>query len=60
MNEPELKIEEYRVQTEEERRLASSDLDDCEEIWIGEISEYMLETQKRQKQVKRTSRPQCW
>ncbi|RDB29552.1 putative DNA helicase INO80 [Hypsizygus marmoreus] len=37
--------------TEEERVLASSDLEDCEEIWIGELSEYMLETQKRQNQV---------
>ncbi|GLB36274.1 putative DNA-binding domain containing protein [Lyophyllum shimeji] len=37
--------------TEEERRLASSDLEDCEELWIGELSEYMLETQKRQNQV---------
>ncbi|KAF9456537.1 SNF2 family N-terminal domain-containing protein [Collybia nuda] len=35
----------------EELRLASSDLEDCEEIWIGELSEYMLETQKRQNQV---------
>ncbi|KAF8898609.1 SNF2 family N-terminal domain-containing protein [Infundibulicybe gibba] len=38
---------------EEERRLISSDLDDCEEIWIGELSEYMLETQKRLKHVER-------
>jgi chromatin-remodeling ATPase INO80 len=37
--------------TEEERRLASSDLDDCEEIWVAELSDYMLETRKRQKQV---------
>ncbi|KAF5377629.1 hypothetical protein D9615_005291 [Tricholomella constricta] len=41
----------HRFATEEERRLASSDLEDCEEIWIGELSEYMLETQKRQNQV---------
>jgi chromatin-remodeling ATPase INO80 len=39
------------VQTEEERRLASSDLEDCEEVWIGSYSEYILETQKRQKRV---------
>jgi len=26
-------------------------LEDCEEVWIGELSEYMLETHKRQKQV---------
>ncbi|KAH8120417.1 SNF2 family N-terminal domain-containing protein [Phellopilus nigrolimitatus] len=36
---------------EEELRLASSDLDDCEEIWIQEMSYYCLETQKRQRQV---------
>lgn len=36
---------------EEERRLASSDLDDCEEVWIGELSDYILETKKRQNQV---------
>ncbi|KAK7058854.1 putative DNA helicase ino80 [Paramarasmius palmivorus] len=32
-------------------RLVSSDLDDCEEIWLGELSEYILETQKRYTQV---------
>ena len=37
--------------TEEELRLASSDLDDCGEIWIQELSDYVLETQKRNKQV---------
>ena len=40
-----------RPPTEDERRLISSDLEDCEEIWIGELSEYMLETRKRQNQV---------
>lgn len=45
------KLEEVYQPTEEERRLASSDLEDCEEIWIGELSEYVLETHKRQKQV---------
>jgi len=37
--------------TKEELLLASSDLEDCEEVWIGELSDYMLETQKRQNQV---------
>lgn len=37
--------------TDEELRLTSSDLEDCEEVWIGELSDYMLETQKRQNQV---------
>jgi DNA helicase INO80 len=45
------KIEELHQLSEEELRLASSDLEDCEEVWIGELSEYMLETHKRQKQV---------
>lgn len=35
----------------EEDRLASSDLSDCEEVWIAELSDYILETQKRCKQV---------
>ncbi|EJD03854.1 uncharacterized protein FOMMEDRAFT_82627 [Fomitiporia mediterranea MF3/22] len=37
--------------TEEDYRLASSDLSDCEEVWIQEMSHYYLETQKRQRQV---------
>jgi hypothetical protein len=36
---------------DEELRLASSDLEDCEDVWIGELSDYMLETQKRQNHV---------
>jgi len=31
--------------------LASSDLEDCREVWIGELSDYILETKKRQNQV---------
>jgi chromatin-remodeling ATPase INO80 len=49
--EPESANEGRRLPTVEELRLASSDLEDCEEVWIGELGEYMLETQKRQKQV---------
>jgi DNA helicase INO80 len=45
------KIEELYQPTQEELRLASSDLEDCEEVWIGELSEYIMETHKRQKQV---------
>jgi hypothetical protein len=41
----------FQDYSREERRLASSDLEDCEEVWIGEVSEYILDTQKRQKQV---------
>jgi DNA helicase INO80 len=48
---PKLEHEEPHQPSEEELRLASSDLDDCEEVWIGELSDYILETHKRQKQV---------
>lgn len=37
--------------TEEEMRLTSSDLDDCQEIWMSEISDYILETRKRHREV---------
>ncbi|KAF9015289.1 SNF2 family N-terminal domain-containing protein [Cyathus striatus] len=37
--------------SEEKRRLVSSDLEDCEEVWLGELSDYILETKKRQNQV---------
>jgi len=38
-------------QTEEERRLASSDLSDCEEVWIADLSDYIIETHLRQRKV---------
>lgn len=41
-----------RAPTREELRLASSDLDDCREVWLQDMSEYVLETQKRQTQVR--------
>ena len=44
-------IQEISFVTEEEARLASSDLEDCEEIWKGELGNYIMETHKRQKQV---------
>ncbi|TFK57143.1 hypothetical protein OE88DRAFT_1715887 [Heliocybe sulcata] len=44
-------VVEFHQSTEEELRLASSDLDDSEEVWIAEYSDYILETQKRQRQV---------
>lgn len=37
--------------TDEELRLESSDLEDCREVWIGELGEYVMETHKRRKQV---------
>lgn len=44
--------EEYQP-TEEELRLASSDLEDCEEIWRPELDEYALDSYKRQRYVKK-------
>ncbi|KAI0785971.1 SNF2 family N-terminal domain-containing protein [Abortiporus biennis] len=44
-------VEEFHEMTEEERRLASSDLEDCVEVWQGALGEYVLETHKRQKQI---------
>ncbi|KZT30521.1 hypothetical protein NEOLEDRAFT_1082564 [Neolentinus lepideus HHB14362 ss-1] len=44
-------VVEFHQPTEEELRLASSDLSDSEEVWIAEYSDYILETQKRQRQV---------
>ncbi|EIW86595.1 hypothetical protein CONPUDRAFT_45589 [Coniophora puteana RWD-64-598 SS2] len=38
-------------QVQEERRLVSSDLSDCEELWINELSDYVIETHKRRRQV---------
>ncbi|KAJ7103398.1 SNF2 family N-terminal domain-containing protein [Mycena belliarum] len=32
---------------------ASSDLEDCEDVWIEELSDYILETQKRQNEVEK-------
>ncbi|KAI5124611.1 hypothetical protein M0805_004221 [Coniferiporia weirii] len=45
--------------TEEELRLAMSDLSDCEEVWIQEMSHYYLETQKRQRQVEMWFEDSC-
>ena len=49
--EPEPEIENFHEPTEEERRLASSDLEDCPEIWRPELGSYILDTHKRQRQV---------
>ena len=35
----------------EDSRLESSDLEDCQEVWIEELDDYILETKKRQNQV---------
>ena len=35
----------------EHSRLESSDLEDCQEVWMGELDDYLSETKKRQTQV---------
>ncbi|KAJ6575249.1 SNF2 family N-terminal domain-containing protein [Mycena capillaripes] len=37
----------------DEAQLASSDLEDCEEVWVEELSGYILETKKRQNEVEK-------
>jgi len=37
--------------TEEDLRLQSSDLEDCKEIWMAELGDYILETRKRHREV---------
>ncbi|OBZ78807.1 hypothetical protein A0H81_00625 [Grifola frondosa] len=37
--------------SDEDMRLASSDLEDCEELWYQDLGTYVIETHKRQKQV---------
>jgi chromatin-remodeling ATPase INO80 len=44
-------VEDGPMMTEEEMRLASSDLEDCQEIWMSELSDYILETRKRHREV---------
>lgn len=46
------RVSHYRT-VNDQARLASSDLEDCEEVWIEELSDYVLETQKRQNEVER-------
>jgi chromatin-remodeling ATPase INO80 len=51
-SEPDIVIEQpLRPLTDEEMRLLSSDLEDCEEIWRGGMREYESETQQRRNQV---------
>lgn len=38
---------------EDEPRLISSDLDESEDVWTAELRDYMLETQRRKKQVEK-------
>lgn len=44
-------IQEISFVPEEEPRSVSSDLEDYEELWKGELGNYVMETHKRQKQV---------
>ncbi|KAI0307777.1 SNF2 family N-terminal domain-containing protein [Multifurca ochricompacta] len=50
-SEPEVVAPALREPTEEELRLVSSDLSDCEDIWYTEIGYYMLETRRRRRMV---------
>ncbi|THH31999.1 hypothetical protein EUX98_g2177 [Antrodiella citrinella] len=45
-----MELEPYEA-TEEDRRLTSSDLEDCPEIWKGELGNYIMETHRRQRQI---------
>ena len=49
----------HRELTAEELRLASSDLEDTEDIWIQELSAYYGETRKRQRQVEMWFEDSC-
>jgi DNA helicase INO80 len=50
---PKRVVSHYRPTLNDEAQLASSDLEDCEEVWIEELSDYVLETQKRQNEVEK-------
>ena len=41
----------FHEPTEEERRLASSDLEDCPEIWQPVVGTLIMDTRKRQRQI---------
>ncbi|KAG2023344.1 SNF2-family ATP dependent chromatin remodeling factor snf21 [Coprinopsis cinerea AmutBmut pab1-1] len=40
-----------RALDEEERRLQSSDLEDCREVWVDDLNDYIGQTRRRQQQV---------
>jgi hypothetical protein len=44
-------VEDSTMVTEDEMRLVSSDLEDCQEVWMSELSDYILETRKRHREV---------
>ena len=48
-----------QMPSQAEMRLASSDLEDCREIWEAELQDYILETQKRQRQVEMWFEDSC-
>ena len=39
------------MESAEEETKLSSDLDECPELWVAELGNYVIETHKRQKQV---------
>ncbi|GJE85992.1 SNF2 family N-terminal domain-containing protein [Phanerochaete sordida] len=41
----------FQEPTEEERRLASSDLEDCPEIWQQAMGTFVMDSRKRQRQI---------
>ncbi|KAJ6604781.1 SNF2 family DNA-dependent ATPase [Mycena vulgaris] len=47
------RVSHYYRNHNEDLQLASSDLEDCEDVWIEELSDYILETQKRQNEVEK-------
>ena len=39
------------MESAEEDNKVTSDLEDCQELWVAELGNYVIETHKRQKQV---------
>lgn len=44
-------VAKVQVPSGEGSRLESSDLEDCQEVWIEQLDDYILETRKRQTHV---------
>ncbi|KAJ7492495.1 SNF2 family DNA-dependent ATPase [Mycena latifolia] len=51
--EPKRVSQHYRNLNNDDSHFTSSDLEDCEDVWIEELSDYILETQKRQNEVEK-------
>jgi len=48
---PEHRGPRYESELEEKRRLLSTDLDDCREIWEEELQRFMVKAQRRRKEI---------